>query len=462
MYRDTEACFQALAAHDRRFDGKFFTAVITTGIYCRPICPARPPLRKNIRFYPCAAAAESNGFRPCKRCRPDTAPGSPAWVGTSATVRRALRLIAEGKLSVDKLGVGDRHLRRLFQEELGASPQAIAHVERLHFARKLIEETTLPLGEIAFHAGFKSIRRFNDALKSALGKSPTELRKSRKAIFDDDWLTLRLPYAEPYSWAGVIRFLTPRAIAGVETIEPDCYRRNFPTKEGHGTLEVRHLPEKRSIELRLTRVEPAALQAVVTKVRRLFDLDAEPLLIAADLGKDPVLGPLLAKHPGLRVPGAFDEFELAIRAILGQQVTVAGASTLTGRLAAKWGKPGLFPEPSVLVDADLASIGLPLKRAETLRAIAQQFADHPDFLSETQNLEHAVETLVALPGIGPWTGHYIAMRALGEPDAFPASDLALMKAMDMKDPKKLEHHAESWRPWRAYAAMHLWMKGASI
>ena len=462
MYRDTEACFQALAAHDRRFDGKFFTAVITTGIYCRPICPARPPLRKNIRFYPCAAAAESNGFRACKRCRPDTAPGSPAWVGTSATVRRALRLIAEGKLSVDKLGVGDRHLRRLFQEELGASPQAIAHVERLHFARKLIEETTLPLGEIAFHAGFKSIRRFNDALKSALGKSPSDLRKSRKAVFDDDWLTLRLPYAEPYSWSGVIGFLTPRAIAGVETIEPHCYRRNFPTKEGHGTLEVRHRPEKRSIELRLTRVEPAALQSVVTKVRRLFDLDAEPLLIAADLGKDPVLGPLLDKHPGLRVPGAFDEFELAIRAVLGQQVTVAGASTLTGRLAAKWGKPGLFPEPSVLVDADLASIGLPLKRAETLRAIAQQFADHPDFLSETQNLEHAVETLVALPGIGPWTGHYIAMRALGEPDAFPASDLALMKAMDMKDPKKLEQHAESWRPWRAYAAMHLWMKGASI
>ncbi len=462
MYLDREACFQATASRDPRFDGKFFIAVLTTKIYCRSICPARAPLRKNIRFYPCAAAAESNGFRPCKRCRPDTAPGSPAWVGTSATVRRALRLISERRLSVDKLGIGDRHLRRLFQEELGASPQAIAHVERLHFARKLIEETALPLGEIAYHAGFKSIRRFNDALKFALGKSPSEHRKSRKEIPDDDWLTLRLPYAEPYSWAGVIGFLTPRAITSVETISPDCYRRNFPTTDGHGTLEVRHRPEKRCIELRLTRVDPAALQAVVTKVRRLFDLDAEPMRIATDLSKDSVLRPLIEKHPGLRIPGAFDEFELAIRAILGQQVTVAGASTLTGRLAMQWGKPGLFPEPSTLVDADLASIGLPSKRAETLRGIARQFADFPSFLGETQNLDHAVETLVALPGIGPWTAHYIAMRALGEPDAFPASDLALMKAMDLKDPKKLEQRAEPWRPWRAYAAMHLWMKGYSL
>ena len=462
MHLDREACFQATASRDPRFDGKFFIAVLTTKIYCRSICPARAPLRKNIRFYPCAAAAESNGFRPCKRCRPDTAPGSPAWVGTSATVRRALRLISERRLSVDKLGIGDRHLRRLFQEELGASPQAIAHVERLHFARKLIEETTLPLGEIAYHAGFKSIRRFNDALKFALGKSPSEHRKSRKEIPDDDWLTLRLPYAEPYSWAGVIGFLTPRAITSVETISPDCYRRNFPTTDGHGTLEVRHRPEKRYLELRLTRVDPAALQAVVTKVRRLFDLDAEPMRIAADLSKDPVLRPLIENHPGLRVPGAFDEFELAIRAILGQQVTVAGASTLTGRLATKWGKPGLFPEPSVLVDADLASIGLPSKRAETLRGIARHFVDFPSFLGETQNLDHAVETMVALPGIGPWTAHYIAMRGLGEPDAFPASDLALMKAMNLKDPKKLEQRAEAWRPWRAYAAMHLWMKGYSL
>ncbi len=461
---DFEACYQALSARDRRFDGKFFTAVTSTGIYCRTVCPARPPLKKNIRFYACAAAAEAGGFRPCKRCRPDTAPGSPAWAGTSTTVQRALRLISDGALAdgdieilAARLGIGGRHLRRLFHDELGAAPLAIAHVERLHFARKLIEETNLPLAGIAFHAGFQSIRRFNDALKAALGKSPSELRKSRKTVFEGDWLTLRLCYAEPFDWDGILAFLIPRAIAGVETIAPDCYRRNFPAAEGTGQLEVRHLPLKRCIELRLTRVDPAALQSLVKKVRRLFDLDAEPLRIAAHLGADKLLAPLVAARAGLRVPGAFDAFELMVRAVLGQQVTVAGASTLAGRLAAKWGRDGLFPEPGITAEANLGSIGLPAKRAETLRGVARQFAINPNFLAEATDLESAIQKMVVLNGIGPWTAQYVAMRALAEPDAFPASDLGLMKASAIMDPKKLEQRAEAWRPWRAYAAMHLWM-----
>lgn len=466
MKLDFDACYQALSARDRRFDGKFFTAVTSTGIYCRTVCPARPPLKKNIRFYACAAAAEAGGFRPCKRCRPDTAPGSPAWMGTSNTVHRALRLISDGALAdgdvealAARLGVGGRHLRRLFQDELGAPPLAIAHVERLHFARKLIEETNLPLADIAFHAGFQSIRRFNDALKVALGKPPSELRKSRKIVFDDDWLTLHLPYAEPYDWDGILAFLTPRAIAGVETIAPDCYRRNFATVDGTGQLEVRNLPRKRRLELRLTRVAPAALQSLVKKVRRLFDVDTEPLRIAAHLSTDKLLGPLVAARPGLRVPGAFDAFELMVRAVLGQQVTVAGATTLAGRLVAKWGRNGLFPTPTAMAGADLAFIGLPAKRAETLRGVARQFAANPNFLAEAADLEDAVEKMVALNGIGPWTAHYVAMRALAEPDAFPASDLGLMKAAGIMDHKKLEQRAEAWRPWRAYAAMHLWMGG---
>ena len=459
---DPKACYQAGLARDRRFDGKFFTAVLTTGIYCRPICPARTPHFKNVAYYACAAAAEANGFRPCKRCRPDTAPGSPAWAGTSSTVLRALRMIAHGTLDAEKLGVSDRHLRRLFQEELGASPLAISHVERLHFARKLIEETTLPLSAIAFNAGFQSIRRFNDALKSALGKTPSELRKTLQPQSSGNWLHLKLPYAEPYDWPALLRFLSARAIAGVETVTPELYRRTFRFDGNPGILEVRHLPAKHSVELRITSVAPASLQKLARKVRRLFDLDAEPRRIHDHFAADPVLAPLIARRPGLRVPGAFDTFELVMRAVLGQQVTVRGASTLAARIVEKWGSPHgaerLFPLPETLATADMSTIGLPGKRAATLQGVARTFAGTPAFLEDCTSLEEAVQRMVNLDGIGPWTAHYVAMRALNEPDAFPSSDLALLKAVGLKNPKDLINMAEAWRPWRAYAALHLWMK----
>ena len=462
MELDPKACYQAGLSRDRRFDGKFFTAVRTTKIYCRPICPARTPFFKNVVYYPTAAAAEANGFRPCKRCRPDTAPGSPAWSGTSATVLRALRMISSGTLDVEKLGVSDRHLRRLFQEELGASPLEIAHVERLHFARKLIEETALPLSEIAFNAGFKSIRRFNDALKIALGRTPSELREKMQNQTPGEMLHLKLPYAEPYDWPALVGFLGFRAIAGVETVTADLYRRTFRFDAQPGHLEVRHLPHKRSLELRITSIAPARLQTLVRKVRRLFDLDAEPRRIHDHFVQDPTLGPLIARRPGLRVPGAFDTFELVMRAVLGQQVTVRGASTLAARIVERWGEPygdeRLFPQPETLAAADMSAIGLPGKRAATLQGVARAFAENPAFLDHCTSLDEAVELMVRLDGIGPWTAHYVAMRALNEPDAFPDSDLALLKAVDAKKPKDLAQLADSWRPWRAYAAMHLWMK----
>src|SRR6266852_4142651 len=396
---DDETCYRAAASRDARFDGRFFTAVKTTGIYCRPICPARTPLRKNVRFFACAAAAEEAGFRPCRRCRPDAAPGTPAWNGPAATVSRAVRLIERGALDegsvgdlAGHLGMGGRQLRRLFAEHLGTSPLLVARSRRAHFARALLDATAWPMARVAEEAG--------------------------------------------------------------------GYRRTVES----GRIEVRPDPRGNALALTLTpfRRERAQSLEIAGRVRRMFDLDADPLQIAAALSTDPRLGPSVRARPGLRIPGAWDPFEFSVRAILGQQVSVRAATTFAGRLVQAFGTRSsspalglthLFPAPERLASAPLERIGLTRARAESIRCVArsaQALRDRPE------SLEGLVDRLCTFPGVGPWTAHYLAMRAFGEADAFPAGDLGLRKASRQPSSAALERLSSAWRPWRAYAAMHLW------
>jgi AraC family transcriptional regulator of adaptative response / DNA-3-methyladenine glycosylase II len=476
MELDSRACYRALSTRDPRFDGRFFTGVRTTGVYCRPVCPARTPRPENVRFFPCAAAAEAAGFRACRRCRPETSPGTPAWLGTSATVSRALRLISQGEIDARgieglaaSLGIGARHLRRLFREELGASPVEIAQVRRLHFARRLLAETALPVTRIASSSGFRSIRRFNEAFKDRFGQSPAGLR--RLAVPRPDvagFVELRLAYRPPYDWPGLLDFLGRRAIPGVEEVSGGAYRRLHPEGSGVRRIEVRHRPRERGLLLRVSPPD-GDLLGVAERVRRLFDCDADPLAVARALEKDERLAPLVRKRRGLRVPGAFDGFESAVRAILGQQVSVEAANTLAGRLVRRFGAAApepegglthVFPAPAALAGADLRQIGIPGARAEALRALARAVAAGEIDFRTRARLEETVARLTRLPGVGPWTAHYAAMRAFGEPDAFPAGDLVLRRSLAAGGPlpsaREAESLAQRWRPWRAYAALHLW------
>ncbi len=478
-----DICYEAVRSRDARFDGRFFTGVLTTGVYCRPVCPARTPKRENVRFYACAAAAEEAGFRPCRRCRPETAPGTPAWLGTPVTTSRALRLIAAGALdqgSVEELaarvGIGDRHLRRLFLEHLGATPHAVAHTRRVHFARRLIDETRLPMTRIALAAGFPSVRRFNAAVRDAFGSTPSELRHQSAqshAAPRDPALTLRLPFRRPFDWQALLRFLAPRATPGVEAVTGGEFRRTIAVVNTSGTIAVSRPRGGSHLLLRAEISSTADLAAIVERVRRLFDLGADPREIGARLSRDPRLRPLVKALAGVRVPGAWDGFELAVRAILGQQVSVRGATTLAGRLARRFGEPAgdagrsdgalslRFPTPNALADADLTAIGLTRQRAEAVRGLARAVRDGQVCLDAGARPEDAVRALGGLPGIGPWTTAYVAMRALGDPDAFPESDLGLRRAAGKRGrplaPAELLRRAEEWRPWRAYAAMLLWM-----
>lgn len=448
---DAESCYRALETKDARFDGQFFTGVRTTGIYCRPICPARPPKRENCNFYPSSAAAQEAGFRPCLRCRPEVSPGLPAWIGTSATVTRALRLIDSGALDdnsveqlAEKLGVGDRHLRRLFLDHLGATPIAVALNRRILFAKKLLTETTLPVSDIAFASGFGSIRRFNDAMQQVYARSPRDLRKRTLVESATGPITLRLGYRPPYRWDKILAFLEHRAIPGLEDVADGVYTRHLaPAK-----VTIRNLEDANAIEARIEGLDTVAnLRVIVEQIRRVFDLRANAFEIARHLD---AADPRLHFDPGTRVPGCWDAFELAIRAVLGQQITVAGARTLAHRIVQKYG--GRFPIPKQAARENFDGIGLTTKRIDTLQALARAF----ETIDLTQSLDHIEATLTAIPGIGPWTAHYIAMRAANEPDAFPSSDLALRKAAGNVTQKELEAQAEKWRPWRAYAALHLW------
>jgi AraC family transcriptional regulator of adaptative response / DNA-3-methyladenine glycosylase II len=484
MELDHQRCYRAVLSRDGRFDGRFFTAVTTTGIYCRPICPARPPKFDNVRFYACAAAAQDAGFRPCRRCRPETSPGTPAWLGTSATVSRALRLIASGALDsgdvdelASRLGVGSRHLRRLFDEHLGASPIAIAQTRRTHFASRLIEETDLPMTEISLASGFSSLRRFNTSIRETFARSPSEIRGRRGARGPrgEGGLLLRLPYRPPYDWEAILGFLGARAIPGVEEVEDGIYRRSIATGRVVNVIEVRRTPGKPQLTLRLILPDTRRLARIVEGVRRTFDLGADPFAIAAHLRRDPRLAASVREHPGLRVPGAWDPFELAVRAILGQQVTVKGARTLATRLVERFGRPlpgavspgitHLFPSAADLADARVERIGMPAARAEAIRSLAQAVRAGRVSLETGGDDGAAVGALTRLPGVGDWTAAYVAMRAMGEPDVFPSGDIVLRRTLSdgarALSTAEAETIAERWRPWRSYAVLHIWMQAAS-
>ena len=487
MDMDDDACYRALSTRDARFDGRLFVGVRTTGIYCRPICPARTPKRVNVRFFQSAAAAQEAGFRPCLRCRPETSPDLGAWRGASNTVGRALTLIEAGALDAgdvealaDRLGVGERQLRRLFRQHLGASPVAVAQTRRVLLAKQLIHETRLPMTEVALAAGFGSLRRFNETFQQLYDRPPAALRRldgADRPAGTAGAISLTLPFKPPYDWPAMLDFLGLRAIPGVERVADGRYARTIAIGEDRGVVSVELAGRDRlGVTVRFPKI--SALPAILARVRRVFDLAADPAAIGDHLARDPVLAPLVAARPGLRVPGAWDGFELAIRAILGQQITVTAARGLADKLVqahgeplpenlggASWGLTHVFPAPGVLAQADFAALGMPRSRAAALASLTRAVIADPRIFGPRRGLEEAVGALRALPGIGEWTAQYIAMRELREPDAFPAADIGLMRALADPDgrrptPAELLARAEGWRPWRAYAALHLWSSEA--
>ncbi|MCH9696430.1 MAG: helix-turn-helix domain-containing protein [Gammaproteobacteria bacterium] len=477
---------KARLSRDARFDGRFYVAVKTTGIYCRPVCPANSPKSENISFYPTAAAAGEAGFRPCLRCRPECAPGTPAWAGTSTTVQRGLRLIAEGALDegdveslADRLGVTGRHLRRLFSKHLGAGPLAVAHTQRLHFAKRLVDQTALSMSDIAIASGFGSTRRFNDAFRKTWGRSPRELRKKQVVAKLAAGLTVQLPYRQPFDMQQLLAFFAMRAIPGVEVVHGDRYLRSAVVNGEHCVIDV--TGNEGVLSLTLHGAETRALLPLVQRVRGMFDLDASPKDVAAVLRKDKCLATLLRKGRGIRVPGAWDGFELTVRAILGQQISVAAATTLAGRVAKRYGDriavsvaglegaeaPSvLFPAPEKMLRARLGDIGVIRSRAATIRRVAKAICEGQLSFEPDQDAQEFRRAMIDIKGIGEWTADYVAMRALKHPDAFPHADLGLLRAFDAPGqdrlkPAELKQRAEQWRPWRAYAALLLWSYGDS-
>ncbi len=472
---DVTALERARLSRDARFDGKFFIAVKTTGIYCRPICPSPTSKSRNVRYYATAAAAAEAGFRPCLRCRPEAAPGTPAWLGTSAVVRRALRLIDEGILdhaSVDdlanKLGLGSRHLRRLFLQHVGASPICFAQTRRLQFAKRLLDETNLPITEVALAAGFGSLRRFNTTFRQTYGRAPRELRKHSDSAADADGeVVLKLAFRPPYDWDQVRDFLAARAIPGVERVDAHGYSRTLRTDNGFSIICVRPLVGEDALELRVQGAVSYALFQIASAARRVFDTSADPALTTFALRSDPLLGPYVARRPGLRIPGEWDGFECTVFAVLAAKTGVASARTLAGHIVERAGErikycgqglTKLFPTPAALVKADLEGVGLPNGLITTLQTVAGAMIQAKlDFKAST---DCVLGSLSRLPGVGRSTAEYVALRALGEPDAFPANDSDLRRLTGISgrplSVPELEALAEGWRPWRGYAALHLW------
>jgi AraC family transcriptional regulator of adaptative response / DNA-3-methyladenine glycosylase II len=484
MTLDFDTCYRAVLARDPRFDGRFYTAVTSTGIYCRPVCPARTPARRNMRFYPHAGAAEAAGFRACRRCRPEASPGSPEWNVRADLAGRAVRLIADGYVDehgVDglarRLAVTERHLRRLLVAELGAGPLALARSVRMQTARRLLAETAMPVTAIAFASGFSSVRQFNAAFLESYGRPPSSLRPALRGRAPGGgaagpgaaWLTLKLACREPFDGQALLAFLAPRAVPGVEQVTGDRYTRTIRAPGGPGLIELT-LPQPdgagtrpRYVLLRARLPRLGGVGTVVSRCRQLLDLDADACAIGAALAGDGLLAPLVAARPGLRVPGTYDGFELAVRAVLGQQVSLPAARTLAGRLADRFGTrldpagaaPSvLFPGPADLAEADLSGLGLTTARQATLRALAAAVAAGTLELDHGADPQATAARLAELPGIGPWTISYILLRAVRDPDAFPAADLGLRRALGHLG--GTADRAERWRPWRAYAAVHLW------
>ncbi|MCV2358941.1 helix-turn-helix domain-containing protein [Paucibacter sp. TC2R-5] len=489
MNLDHDNCYRALASRDARFDGRFFIAVKTTGIYCRPICPARTPKSENVVFMPSAAAAQESGFRPCLRCRPEAAPDSGAWrgvsnSGVSHTVTRALALIEAGELDsadlaslCNKLGVGERQLRRLFAEHVGAAPNAVAQTRRVLLAKQLIHETRLPLTEVAFAAGFGSIRRFNEVFQQMFARPPSALRHGSApdcSAGPQGEVSLLLRYRPPYDWPAMLGFLAARAIPGMETVQADTYTRSISLNGVQGSVAISHAAQSKALRVVVRFPNLAALPAIIARLRRMFDLAADPAVIQAQLSAAcPLMAALTAARPGLRVPGNWDGFELAMRAVLGQQITVGAAIKLAGNMVRQYGEPLLditanqlglsytFPSPERIAAADLSTLGMPRTRAATLSGVASALLTTPQLLDAGASLDESLAKLLALAGIGDWTAQYIAIRQQREPDAFPAGDVGLMQAIarlegSRPSAKQLSERALAWRPWRAYAAQHLW------
>ncbi|HEX7817367.1 DNA-3-methyladenine glycosylase 2 family protein [Dyella sp.] len=473
---DRLVCDQARLSRDARFDGLFFTAVTSTGIYCRPVCPAPPPKPQNIRYYTTAAAAEAAGFRPCLRCRPELSPGSDGWRRSDHVVARALKLIERGELQAlslqalaQRVGVGPRQLRRLFVEKLGAPPIHVYTTRRLLFAKQLLTETAMPVTDVAMASGFGSLRRFNAAFAQANRMSPRDLRRHPRSA-PAEALILRLNYRPPYDFKAILDFLRNRALPGVEVVDECTYARVLGTPAAPGWLRLSAWSnDEPALKLQLHCPQPQQMLHVVGRLRRMFDLDADPQAIGDHLRSDRLLKPMLRKRPGLRLPGGWDGFEIAVRAILGQQISVAAARTLASRIVQRFGaeldlpsEAGLnrcFPGAEHLADADLGAIGLTRARADTIRTVARAVMDGRAGFHTEQSLDEFVQRWVALPGIGEWTAHYMAMRTLGHPDAFPAADLILRRVAgggEALSTRGLKLRAEPWRPWRAYTVMHLW------
>lgn len=509
MNLDSAICYRALRARDARFDGRFFVAVSSTRIYCRPVCTVKPPRRENCSFYPSAAAAESQGYRPCLRCRPELAPGNASVDATTRLAQAAASLLEDHALEQDgldalaaRLGITDRHLRRAFGAEFGVSPVEFAQTQKLLLAKRLLTDTALPVTEVAFASGFGSVRRFNALFQQRYRLKPGQLRgPSHRAArgprrstavsptsgerrarsgrvghataapaAESDALNFELSFRPPFDWLAMTAFLGARRIADVESVEGGSYRRTVRLSsersgdalEHTGWIAVQMSSKKPTLRVAISASLAKTLPPVLSRVKALMDLACHP----ADVAQ--ALGPLARRHPGLRVPGAFDGFEMAVRAILGQQVTVAAATTIAGRLAAALGDPidtpfdsltTLFPNAATVADASptlIARLGMPGARARTVLGLARAVADGKLALMPNADIEATLDTLRALPGIGEWTAQYIAMRALSWPDAFPHTDLGVMKALGETSPRKVLAAGEAWRPWRAYAVMHLW------
>ncbi|MDT5219783.1 MAG: AraC family transcriptional regulator [Mycobacterium sp.] len=483
VHEDFERCYRAVQAKDSRFDGWFVTAVLTTRIYCRPSCPVRPPFARNVRFLPTAAAAQREGFRACKRCRPDASPGSPEWNMRGDVVARAMRLIADG--TVDRegvtglaghLGYTTRQVERLLQAEVGAGPLALARAQRTQTARVLIETTQLPFGDVAFAAGFSSIRQFNDTVRLVCDRTPTALRKRAVAKFGSDAavhpagagvLSLRLPVRTPFAYEGVFGHLAATAVPGCEEIRDGAYRRSLRLSSGNGVVTLTPAPDHVRCLLMLDDFRDLA--TATARCRRLLDLDADPEAVVDALIADPDLGPVVIKAPGQRIPRTVDEAELAVRVVLGQQVSTKAARTHAGRLVTAYGQPihdalgGLthtFPSVEQLAEIDPIHLAVPKARQRTLSALVGGIADGSVTLDAGCDWTRARQQLLNLPGVGPWTAEMIAMRGLGDPDAFPSSDLGLKLAAKQlglpAQERALIEHSGRWRPWRSYATQHLW------
>jgi len=480
MALDPDACYRAIQVRDARVDGRFFVAVKTTGIYCRPVCPARTPKRENVLFLPNAASAQEAGYRACLRCRPETSPQLGAWNGASNTVSRALRLIEAGALDEDsveilaeRLGVGGRQLRRLFVEHLGATPVGVAQTRRVLLAKQLIHETNLPMNEVALAAGFGSVRRFNEIFQRLYDRPPAALRRHDRAeAAPGEAMVLTLRYRPPYDWEAMLAFLRPRALPGVEVVENGVYRRTIALEGAAGTISVRPISNDR-LSLAIRFPKTSTLPKILARVRDMFDLSADPASIAEGLSRDPDLARRVALRPGLRIPGAWDGFELAVRAMLERRTTVATARAVAGQMVISHGQPlpsslseqgltHLFPTAQALSAADLSDLNSGGADMLDLSALAAAIVTDPQALHANLGLGETETRLRALPGVDEWMAHYIAMRHGREPDAFPAGDLDIMGPLAGPDDpgptaSQVLARSQAWRPWRAYAALHLWM-----